>query len=127
AVAEAVEVVKTPPLAAFLVREVEFLSRDKIDGARCGQAWLGLDRDLSAYEPDLQMRISVLERLGNSHIGREGRRRGMHDDKLVIARQRQYVVEPQPRRRCIDKLASRHQRGRLRQPCRIPERADLAP
>src|SRR5205085_1488893 len=62
-VAEPVDVGKTPPLGDFLDREVEFLARDKIDGARCGQAWLGLDRDLSADEPDLQMRISVLERL----------------------------------------------------------------
>ena len=47
-------------------------------------------------------------------------------DQLVIAGERQDVVEPQPRRRRVDQLAAGHQRRRLRQPGRVPERADLA-
>src|SRR5262249_3204881 len=68
-----------------------------------------------------------LQRLGDFDVRRKRGRRGVHDDELVIARQGQDVVEPQPRWRRIDELASRHQRRRLRQPGRVPERTDLAP
>jgi hypothetical protein len=125
AIAEPVDIGESAALGDFLDREVEFLAGDEIDGARRGQAGLRLDRDLGADEADLEPRVGVLERLGDLDIGREGGGRGVHDREIVIARQRQHVLEPLPRRRRIDQPAAGHQRRRLSQPGRVPEGADL--
>src|SRR6266850_1060532 len=50
----------------------------------------------------------------------------MKHRQLVIPRERQHLIELEPRRRRVDQLAVRNERRRLGQPGRIPEGADLA-
>ena len=118
------------PVAALgdlLDREVELVARDEIDRRALRQAFLRLHRHLGADEADLQRRVRILQRRRHLHVGGERRRRGVDHAQLVIPRLARHRIEADARRRCIDQLAARHQRGRLRQPGRIPERADLPP
>ena len=126
AIAEPVDVGERAALGDFLDREVEFLAGDEVDRARPGEAGFRLDRDLGADQADLELRVGVLQRLGDLDVAAKDGVEVCITDQLVIAGQRQHVVEPQPRRRRVDQLAAGHQRRRLRQPGRIPERADLA-
>ena len=125
AIAQPVDVRPGAALGDLADGEVELLAGDEIDRAGGGQAGLGLDRDLGAHEPDLELGVGVLQRLGDFDIAGEGRGRGVHDDQLIIPGLGQDGFQPQLRRRRVDQLAAGHQGGRLRQPRRKPERADL--
>src|SRR5262252_1438404 len=124
--AETVDCIQRPAFGYLFDCEIKFLARDKIDCRRGLQVILGFNRDLGADHPDLQPRIGILQRFCNPHIGGEGRGRGVQYRELVIACERQHVIEFEPRRRRIDQLAVRHKGGRLGEPGREPERADLA-
>ena len=50
----------------------------------------------------------------------------MHDGEIEILRLRNNLGQRGVMRGRVDQFAVRHQRGRLREPGRIPERRDLA-
>ncbi len=81
---------------------------------------------MRAHEAEQQFRIALLERFRYLHVGVERWRARMQHGKLIVVRERQDFCERQSPRRCVDQAAVRDQRGRLRQPGRIPERSDLA-
>ena len=87
---------------------------------------LGLDRDLGADEADLEIRIERLHRLGRLHVAQEGWRGGVQHEQLILPRIGRDIGEAQPVRRRVDQLRVGNERGRLGEPGRIPERADLA-
>ena len=128
AVAEAqtVDRIEGAALRHFLDREIELLAGDEVDGRRGLEAVFGLDRDLGADKADLQLRVGILQRLGDPDVGGEGRRRGVQHRQFVVAGERQNVVELEPRRRRVDQLAVGEEGRRLGEPSRVPERADLA-
>ena len=81
------------PSAISLIVKSNSLRATKSIGARRGEARLRLDRDLGADEADLEPRVDVLQRLGDLDVGGEGRGRGVQHRQLVIAGERQHVVE----------------------------------
>ena len=115
------------PSAISFDGEVELVARDEIDRGALAQAFVGLHRDLGADEADLQRGVGVLQRGGDLHVGGEGRRRGVDHAQLEVACLGGDGVEADARGRRVDQLAVRHQRGRLGEPGRIPEAADLPP
>ena len=90
------------------------------------EALLRLDRDLGADEADLDVGIDRLDHLRRPHVRFEGRRGGVHHHEVAVLDLRNDVLEFQIVRRRIDELRAFDQRGRLREPGRIPEGADLA-
>ena len=51
----------------------------------------------------------------------------MHHAELVGPGERAHIVEREAVGRRVDQAGARHERGRLGEPGRIPERSDLAP
>ena len=95
AIGDAVDRGQVAALGDLLDGEVELVARDEVDRRALAQALLRLHRDLGADEADLQRRVGVLQRLRHLHVGGEGRRRGVDDAQLVVARLRQ---SPRPGR-----------------------------
>ena len=81
---------------------------------------------MGADEADPQPRILPLERLGDADVVGERRRARVEHGQLVVARERRHVVEREARGGRVDEAAAGHERRGLREPGRIPERADLA-
>src|SRR5438270_556912 len=50
----------------------------------------------------------------------------MEHGEFIITGQRRHLLDGEPIRRGIDQPAARHHRGRLGEPCGIPERANLS-
>ena len=116
-------------IAAFgdlLDGEIKLVACHEIDRVRSLQALLWLDRDLGADQTDLEAGLERLERLGGAHVGGERRRRGMHHHEIAARCLRYDVLELEPVRRRVDELRAFDQRGRLREPGRVPERSHLA-
>ena len=81
---------------------------------------------LAPTRPILMAGLSSFQELGEPRVGRKRRRAGVHDDEVVAARDRAALIDSQLVSRRIEQARVRHQRGRLRQPGREPERFDLA-
>jgi hypothetical protein len=111
----------------FLDGEVELVTGDKIDCRRCLQAADRIDCNLGADKAGFKRRIGRLECLDRLNVGGKRRRRRVQHGKIVIARGGRNLRKPQAVRRRIDQFAVLDQCGRLRQPGRIPERADFPP
>ena len=126
AVRKALDVAPGHAVGDFLDGEIEFIAGDEIDRASRDEALFGLDRDLGADEADFDVRIDRLDHLRRLHVRFERRRRGVHHDEVAVLQLRHDVLEAQAVRRRIDQLRAFDERGRLRQPGRIPERAHLA-
>ena len=124
--AHTVDCVEWPALGDLLDREIKLFAGDKVDSGGRLQTVLGFDGDLGADHADLQPRVLVLQRLGDPDVRGEGRCRRVKHRQLVLAGDRQHVGELELCRRSVDQLAVRHECGRLGQPSRIPEGADLA-
>ena len=101
--------------------EVELLACHEIERRTGLQALLGLDHHLGADEADLEIRLQVAQHADRADVGVERRRRGMHDDEVVVLHLRRDIVPLQAMGRGIDELGVLDQCGRLRQPGRIPE------
>ena len=126
AVAHAVDRLPGLTLGDLFDGEVELVARDKVEYRRGGETLLRLNGDFGTDEADLQFRVMLLHRLRDLHVIGEGRRRGVHHHQLIILGERQDLVQRRAGRRRIDQPAARNQRSGLRQPGRIPERADFA-
>ena len=116
-------------VAAFghlLDGEIELVAADEVELFAGLQAAGRIDRDLGADHADLELRIEILERANRLDVGGKRRRRGVQHDEIALSRLRRDVGEAEPVRRRVDQLRAFDQRGRLRQPGRIPERLDLA-
>ncbi len=127
AIGNAVDRGEVAALGHLLDREVELVAGDEIDRRALRKAFVRLHRDLGADEADLQRRIFIPKRLRDLHVGGEGGCRGVDDAEFVRPRLGDDLGQADARRRRVDQTAARHQRGRLGQPCRIPERTDLPP
>ena len=126
AVGQARDAGEVAALGDLLDGEIELVARDEIDILAGQQAAVRIDRDLGADQADLELRIGRLERAHRPQVGLERRRRGVQHHQIALGCFRQDVVEAEPVRRRVDQLGALDQGGRLRQPGRIPERADLA-
>src|SRR5262245_27809462 len=126
AIAESGHLWKRPPLRDLLDGEVELAAGHELDGRRGSERALALHGDVRPDETDPEARVLALERLGHAHVVRERRRARVQHGQVVVAPQRHHVLERQPGRRRVDEPAARHERRRLREPRRIPERPDLA-
>jgi len=117
------------PVAALgdlLDREIEFVARDEVDGSRRAQASRRIDGDLGADQAGLQAGVDGFQRLDGLDVGRKRRRRRMQHGEIEVECSRGDVGELQAMRGSIDQCAAFDQCGRLREPRRIPERANLA-
>ncbi len=125
-IGEAEDRLPVPPVGDLLDGEIKFVAGGEIDDRRGFERSFGVDRGLGADQPGLQRRVGVLERRDRLHIRGEGGRRGVHHGQVEILRLGHNLGERGPMRRRVDELAVRHERGRLREPGRVPERRDLA-
>ncbi len=123
---DAVSVGERPAIGDFLDGEVELAAGDKVDGVGRKGRCFGRDGHMRTDKPDQQGRVLAFQRFGDLHVGMEGRRAGVQHQQLILARQWADIVERQAARGCIDEAAAGHQGCGLRQPCWIPEGADLA-
>ena len=66
------------------------------------------------------------DRLGHFAVVFHRRRGGIDDDVVEIFRNAEAFLDTDVMRRAIKELCARHQRGRLRQPSRVPKAGDFA-
>jgi hypothetical protein len=104
---------------------VEFLAAAPIDGRRAGQGAGGIDSHFGADHADLDFRVLLFQKRRELRVRRERRRTRMNHNRFIIRSNGERLVDGQPIGGRIDEPASRHHRGRLRQPGRIPERLDF--
>src|SRR6267143_3236159 len=110
-----------------LNREVELVPSDEVDRGRSGQRSLRIHGDVGADEADSEPWILLLERFCNPNVVSEGGRTGMQNRQLVFRGDRADVLQGEVGGWGIDQARTWHERGRLREPRGVPERADLAP
>ena len=125
AVAQAGHLGQRPALGDLLDREVELGAAHEVERGRGGQGRLARHRDVGADETQPQAWVLALQRLGHLHVVREGRRARVQHREVVVARERHHVGEREIGGRRVDQARAGDERGRLGQPRRIPERADL--
>ena len=87
---------------SLMVKSNSLRATKSTEGALVQRA-LGVDGDLGPDQAGLQVRIDRLQRLDGLHVGGEGRRRGMHDEQVVVLGQRRDVFDVQAVRRGVDR------------------------
>src|SRR5262249_38882192 len=85
-----------------------------------------VDRDLGADETGFEGGVEGFEGLDGFDVRGKGRCRGVQYGEIVIARAVGNLRKLQAVRRRVDQFAVPDQSRRLRQPGRIPERAEFA-
>jgi hypothetical protein len=79
-----------------------------------------------ADETDFRVRLLRLDRLGDLAIVFQRRRGGVDDDVIKILCDGEAFFQINVVRRAIQQFGIRHERGRLREPGRIPIAGDFA-
>ncbi len=105
--------------------EVELVAGDEVHDRRLDQAAVRLHRDLGADQAGLEVRVDRLQRLNGLHVRLERRHRGVDHHQVEVLGHGRDVRQALAVRRGVDELGLLHQGGRLGQPGRVPERADL--
>ncbi len=118
AVAHAQDPGKRLALGDFLAGEIEFLAAHEVDRFGRRERIVRIDRDLRADHADQHRRLAL--------VGGKRRRARVDDDEIVLLGNVERRLHRQPVSRRVEHPAIRHQRRGLREPRRIPERADLA-
>ena len=126
AVGNAVDGGEIHALGNILDGKVKFIARDEINRCALQQAFFRLHRDLGANHADFDVRVGILDRLGDLHVGGKARRRGMDHAKIAVPGIGQHDVHADLGGRGIDQAAPGYERRRLGEPGREPEALDLA-
>ncbi len=123
---QAVDLRERPALRHVAAGEIELLAADEIDRLARAQRLLRQHRRMRADEPHAHIRVLRLERFRELRVAAQCRRARVQDHQLVVVRDPQDVVAREIVRRRIDQPRAFDQRGRLREPRRIPKRTNLA-
>ena len=124
--AQALHVGEAPALGHAHDRQVELLPRHVVDHRGVAERLLRHGRYVAADEADHCVRLGVLDRLRGADVGPEGRRAGVDDDVVVVARDAHRFFHGEVERRRIEQPRAREHPRWVGEPGGVPERPDLA-